>query len=257
MLRILLGQKEKESCTPSCHPYQVSSYLRASLSFSRRTSASLLKPSSSSSSSNTPRSPHNSAWHDTPGSNGDRRPPIPIRCSQLLARRRETQESACYSLRRCRVTWKKRNKSGSAGFGLANPPPRPGAPRPGPHSTAGRRLSPPRPGLHQSARPAPLGPAHLASGSQSEARPAARAVLSWCRAAASAAVSSAAMAALRGRALLLARLRAGPRAPLHSAASAPPLYDVLVSGGGMVGSAMAAVLGKAVTRSPAVGYNRV
>ncbi|XP_066044575.1 ubiquinone biosynthesis monooxygenase COQ6, mitochondrial isoform X3 [Chamaea fasciata] len=54
------------------------------------------------------------------------------------------------------------------------------------------------------------------------------------------------MAALRGRALLArlgARLRAGPRAPLRSAASAPPLYDVVVSGGGMVGSAMAAVLG--------------
>lgn len=69
----------------------------------------------------------------------------------------------------------------------------------------------------------------------------------------SAAVSSAAMAALRGRALLAplgARLRAGPRAPLRSAASSPPLYDVVVSGGGMVGSAMAAVLGKAVTASP-------
>ncbi|KAM7020036.1 ubiquinone biosynthesis monooxygenase COQ6, mitochondrial [Melospiza melodia melodia] len=54
------------------------------------------------------------------------------------------------------------------------------------------------------------------------------------------------MAALRGRALLAplgARLRAGPRAPLRSAASSPPLYDVVVSGGGMVGSAMAAVLG--------------
>uniref|UniRef100_A0A8C9N9F1 Ubiquinone biosynthesis monooxygenase COQ6, mitochondrial n=1 Tax=Serinus canaria TaxID=9135 RepID=A0A8C9N9F1_SERCA len=54
------------------------------------------------------------------------------------------------------------------------------------------------------------------------------------------------MAALRGQALLGplgARLRAGPRAPLRSAASAPPLYDVVVSGGGMVGSAMAAVLG--------------
>lgn len=63
------------------------------------------------------------------------------------------------------------------------------------------------------------------------------------------------MAALRGRALLAplgARLRTGSRRPLRSAASAPPLYDVLVSGGGMVGSAMAAVLGKAVTHSSAV-----
>ncbi|NXC25969.1 COQ6 monooxygenase, partial [Campylorhamphus procurvoides] len=61
--------------------------------------------------------------------------------------------------------------------------------------------------------------------------------------------SSAEMAAVLGRAVLAPlgpRLRARPRAPLRSAvsaASAPPLYDVVVSGGGMVGSAMAAVLG--------------
>ena len=65
------------------------------------------------------------------------------------------------------------------------------------------------------------------------------------------------MAVVCGRGLLAplgGRLRAGPRAPLRSvAAAAAPLYDVVVSGGGMVGSAMAAVLGKAVTFSPAPG----
>ncbi|NXU55695.1 COQ6 monooxygenase, partial [Turnix velox] len=59
--------------------------------------------------------------------------------------------------------------------------------------------------------------------------------------------TSAAMAA-RGRGCLCGlarRLRQVCRAPLRSlsAAASPPLYDVLVSGGGMVGSAMAAVLG--------------
>lgn len=119
-----------------------------------------------------------------------------------------------------------------------------------PRATASAR---PAPGPHQSTRPAALGPAHSAARSQSDARPAARAAVVMVPRPTSAAVSSAAMAALRGRALLAplgARLRAGPRAPLRSTASNPPLYDVVVSGGGMVGSAMAAVLGKAVTASP-------
>lgn len=63
------------------------------------------------------------------------------------------------------------------------------------------------------------------------------------------------MAAVCGRGLLAplsGRLWAGPRVPLRSVAAAP-LYDVVVSGGGMVGSAMAAVLGKAVTFPPAPG----
>lgn len=64
------------------------------------------------------------------------------------------------------------------------------------------------------------------------------------------------MAVVCGRGLLAplaGRLRPGPRAPLRSVAAAAPLYDVVVSGGGMVGSAMAAVLGKAVTFPPAAG----
>lgn len=68
-------------------------------------------------------------------------------------------------------------------------------------------------------------------------------------------VTSAVMAAVCGRGLLAplsGRLWAGPRVPLRSVAAAP-LYDVVVSGGGMVGSAMAAVLGKAVTFPPAPG----
>lgn len=67
-------------------------------------------------------------------------------------------------------------------------------------------------------------------------------------------VTSAAMAAACGRGLLAplgGRLRACPRASLRSLTSAAPLYDVVVSGGGMVGSAMAAALGKAVTFSAA------
>lgn len=70
-------------------------------------------------------------------------------------------------------------------------------------------------------------------------------------------VTSAAMAAVCGWGLLApfgGRLLAGQRGPLLSraaATAAAPLYDVVVSGGGMVGSAMAAVLGKPVTFSPA------
>lgn len=140
--------------------------------------------------------------------------------------------------------------------GVTTPLPRPGAPRPCPRSSAGRRLSPPRP------RPAPISAASSARarplGLPQPIRREAGGARGRCHGSAEPlppAVSSAAMAALRGRALLAplgARLRAGPRAPLRSAASAPPLYDVVVSGGGMVGSAMAAVLGKAVTRSPTV-----
>lgn len=169
--------QEKESCTPSCHPYQVPSYLRASLSFSRRTSASLLKPSSSSSSSNTPRSPHNSAWHGTPGSNGDRRPPIPRGCSRLLARRRETLESACYSLGD--VASPGRNEINGAVLVLGLRPRFPARERRGraPARLRAAASARPAPGLHQSARPAALGPAHLASRSQSDARPAARAAV--------------------------------------------------------------------------------
>lgn len=74
-----------------------------------------------------------------------------------------------------------------------------------------------------------------------------------------AAAISTAMAAACGRALLAPLGRR--RAPLRSFTAPPPphpppppphgpaapLYDVVVSGGGMVGSAMAAALGKAVT----------
>lgn len=95
---------------PFCHPYQVPSYLRASHSLSHRTAVSCLKPSSSSSSSDTLRSFHNFAWCSKPGSSGDCWAPIPTGCSQLLTRWQEAQQSVCYSLRGCRVTWKKNNK---------------------------------------------------------------------------------------------------------------------------------------------------
>lgn len=64
------------------------------------------------------------------------------------------------------------------------------------------------------------------------------------------------MAVVFRRGLLASRgvlLRVGQQAPLRTVAAAAPLYDVVVSGGGMVGSAMAAVLGKAVIFSPDLG----
>lgn len=84
-LHLVAGQKQQESPGPFCHLYQLLSYLRACHSLSRRTAASRLKPSSSSSSSDTLRSPLNFAWHGKPGSNGDRRPPILTGRSLLLA----------------------------------------------------------------------------------------------------------------------------------------------------------------------------
>lgn len=269
MLCLVTGQKQQESPVPFCHPYQVPSYLRACHSLSRRIAASRLKPSSSSSSSDTPRSPFNFTWYVKAGSNGDRRPPILRGRSQLLARWQETQELGTRSLKGCRVTWKEKKQPRSVRFGGATTDLH-ARPRCSPHlqataSALQRSRSPLRPISEASSA---LGPPLCPQTANQTPRWTVTAVHSlvlrqrrchgfperlplgggWR------VVTSAVMAVVCGRGLLAplgGRLLAGPRAPLRSvtAAAAAPLYDVVVSGGGMVGSAMAAALGKAVTFS--------
>lgn len=171
MLCLVTGQKQQESPVPFCHPYQVPSYLRACHSLSRRIAASRLKPSSSSSSSDTPRSSFNFTWYVKPGSNGDRRPPILRGRSQLLARWQETQELETRSLRGCRVTWKKKKNPEKCSFrGCDHRPPCPASVLPSP---AGHRLSPPTAPIptptNQRSRQRSR-PAYLSSNSQSDSK---------------------------------------------------------------------------------------
>lgn len=231
-----------------------------------------MKPSSSSSSSDTPRSPLSCAWCGKRGSSGDRRPPMSRgRTQRLLCLAGGTGVAPLHLKGRLRHLEGKTIESGAfRGYEPSIPAQHP-CPASALGSPAGRRRSPPAAPI-----PAPTsqrsrrrsGPAFWLQGANEAGEP----VAPWWSGGGAAArrrcpgfpeplplgggrrsLPSAAMAVTCGRTLpvlLGGRLRAGPRTPLRSAASAAPLYDVVVSGGGMVGSAMAAVLGKAVT-SPA------